>query len=102
MRKSLKVLEHMIQTNKNYDGLPTELEPFYVYLTDSGHSVMGIVESLLDSTKYNADDLYSLESAIPVKYVLEHSYKLYHGHLLVNVPHHNFFGTDIEEEYYEY
>lgn len=100
MRKSLEGLQSLIR-DRTYPNLPEELQPFYVYLSDCGHSLMGIAKTLLDSTEFGADELWELEAAIPVKYVLSHPYQLYHGHLVVDVPY-STYGIEVDEEYEEF
>jgi hypothetical protein len=102
VRKSLESLKHTINYTKQYSNLPIELKPFYVYLADTGHSIMGIAKMLLDSTQFSGAELWELEAAIPVKYVLTHSFTLYHGHIVIDVPYDKNFGIDVDDKYFEY
>lgn len=102
MRKSLELLGHMIDTSKSYPNLPENLKPYYVYLIDNGHSVMSIAKSLLDNTQFGDVELWELEAAVPVKYILTNGYQLYHGHLVVDIEYDMVFGIDVPEEYIEF
>lgn len=99
MRKSLQTVKHMIQDN-NYPNLPPELKEYYAYLKDSGHSIMAIPKVLL--SKYSESDLWELECAIPVKFVLSNVFYLYDGHIIIDASYDDTFGIEIDESYYEY
>lgn len=96
MRKSLELVKDMVDTTKSYKGLVDDLKPFYAYLSDCGHSLMVIPKSLIG--KYPDADLWELESAVPVKYVLDkEEYSIFNGHLIVDVPFSDEFGVDVDE-----
>ncbi|KJD42954.1 hypothetical protein [Paenibacillus terrae] len=102
MRKSIKTIKHMVDQTKVYAKLPTELLPFYVYVNDNGHSLMGIANSVMSAELSKNSEPWELESAIPVKYVLEHEYQIRDGYLFIDVPYNLTFGIDVDDKYLEF
>ncbi|MGV6935978.1 hypothetical protein ACWA2B_10730 [Paenibacillus sp. CMM36] len=102
MRKSIELIKHMIDQSKSYSNLPATLEPFYAYTKDNGHCLMGISNSILSADFAKDTELWELESPIPVKYVLDHSYQIKDGYLYVDVPYDLTFGVDVDDKYLEF
>jgi hypothetical protein len=100
MRKSLEDIKHIV-SKRPYEGvIPKELEPYHYYITDSGHSIMCVLECHLKEAKENDMDDY--EVPIPVKYVLEKGWKVEGDYIIVDAPYELPYGVMIEEKYYEY
>ena len=87
--------------DKKYHGLPDELREFNYYISDSGHCIMAIPETLLSEAEANGD-LIMFECPIPVKCVLDKGYRKYRNHIVVNVGYSNALGCDLDEKYYEF
>ncbi|MET3209790.1 UNVERIFIED_CONTAM: hypothetical protein ABIC26_002737 [Paenibacillus sp. PvR008] len=102
VRKSIQAIKHMVDKSKTYPKLPSELQPFYVYVSDNGHSLMGIANSVLSAVFAKDAELWESESAIPVKYVLEHDYQIKDGYLFVDVPYDLTFGVNVDDKYLEF
>ncbi|MNW57380.1 hypothetical protein D3C74_351780 [compost metagenome] len=102
MRKSLLDIQSMVDYSKSYPDLPSDLLPFYVYITDNGHSLMAIPNTLLVEYNNSTDELWQLEVPIPVKYVLEHVYYMYEGYIIVDILYNHEFGIEVPEGYEEY
>lgn len=102
MRKSLDDIKHMIIQSKRYPDLPSELKPYYAYITDCGHSIMAIPKVLFARHKGSAEDLWQFEVPVPVKYIQSHVYYIYEGYIIVDLPYDEAFGVEIDEKYEEY
>ncbi|RRJ54920.1 hypothetical protein EHV15_35710 [Paenibacillus oralis] len=96
LRKSLQDIASMV-SEQMYSGLPAELEPFHFYISDTGHSIMAVLEQHWGEG--NPDDY---ELPVPVKYVLEKGWRIEQGYLIVNAPYDEVFGLDIDEGYEEF
>ncbi|QNR65140.1 hypothetical protein IAQ67_14570 [Paenibacillus peoriae] len=92
----------MVDQTKVFPELPSELQPFYVYVYDNGHCVMGIAKSLMSSEFSKNTELWELESAIPIKYVLEHEFQIRDSYLFIDVPYNLTFGIDVDDKYLEF
>lgn len=101
MRRSHEGLNLGIIKKDYYRGLPEELKEFNYYYSDgdTGHVVMAIPKCLLEQAEKNGD-LDMFECPIPCKYVLEHGYKVYKGHVVVDVPY-GMFGAEVDNRYFE-
>lgn len=100
MRKSLEDIAHMVDNNKSYPNLPEQLKPYYVYISDSGHSIMAV--STGARKLYPDADLDDLETPIPVKYVLEKGYVDLGSNILVTASYSFALGLEIEDGYDEF
>lgn len=101
MRKSHKGINPRMIKKDTYKELPAELDEFNYYYNDgdTGHVIMAIPKSLLAEADENGD-LDMFECPVPCRYVIEHGYKLYKSHVIVDVPY-GIFGVDVDERYYE-
>lgn len=100
MRKSLEHIKHMI-INRPYTGtLPEELVPYHVYFSDSGHSIVCVLETHLKAALVTNMDYY--EVAVPVKYVLEKGYRKVGDYIVTDAEYDKNLGLIVDEKYYEY
>ena len=99
LRKSLRDVAAMVDLNKEYPGLPKKLEPFSVYILDSGFCIMSIPEMFREPAK---DDPDAYEVGVPTKYVLTHPYSIEKGYVLIDVPYDEKFGISVDGAYWEY
>lgn len=99
LRKSLEDVKHMVEfrfyTNQH---LPDELIPYHVYLKDTGHCIMCVLECHLPEISDNYDDY---ELPVPVKYVLEKGYRMQDNYVIVDAEYDMDFGLLIDDEYIE-
>lgn len=86
---------------KEYPGLPEELEEYYFYYPDCGHSIMAIPEILLPEAE-KSGNLDSYEVPFPVKYVLEKGYRKHKGFLICDGEYSHEMGLMVPEEYDEW
>ena len=99
MRKSLQDIKNLIVDISYPNTLPVELEPYYVYLKDAGHSILCVLKTHLNNARGQMDDY---EIPIPVKYVLEKGYELQGDYVIVDAVYDSITGVDIDESYSEY
>lgn len=102
MRRSLEDIKHMVDWSKNYPGLTSDLKPYYAYITDCGHSIMAVPKTLLAQHEGTSEELWQFEVPIPVKYLLTHTFYIYEGYIIIDVPYNSVFGVEVEEGYEEY
>lgn len=80
-----------------FDGLPKELEPFYIYYQDCGKCILSILEchfnEAVESGKFK-DYLVG----VPCSYVLRKGYRLYNGYVIVDAPYSKELGLLVDEE----
>lgn len=100
MRKSLLDIRHMIQFVPYKGLLPEELKPYHVYLIDSGHKIMCVLEKHLEVAQEKGMDLYEL--SLPVKYVIEKGYRFVDGYVVVVDAEFNGRYLVVDERHYEY
>lgn len=85
--------------NKHYKKkLPDELEKYYSYEVDCGHSIWAIPQCLLNEAEDCMDE-YMLP--VPVKYILEKGYKIHKNHIICDVIYDEIVGLKIKSEYFE-
>jgi len=100
MRKSLTDIKHMLR-EKPYPGkLPEELKPYHVYLVDSGHNIMCVLEKHLQEKELVDYDDY--EVPVPVKYVIEKSYRFQDGYVVVDAEYSSEIGLMVHFKYSEF
>jgi len=100
LRKSLQDIAHMIQKRPYSGQLPEELKPYHYYISDSGHSIMCVLETHLgEAQKSNMDDY---EVPVPVKYVVEKGYRFVDQYIVVDAEYDNNFGLMVDDRYSEY
>lgn len=90
-------LERWAVPNKSYPGLPKELEPYYVYLSDSGHSIVVVLEN----TYHGGDPVQHLCPA-SVKTVLRNGYRIEDGLVWCRIPYDEELGLLTPHEDYEF
>ena len=84
-----------------YKKLPEELEEFYDYLPDCGHSIMAIPECILEKAIKNGNlDLFVCP--FPVKYVLEKGYRIYENHVVCDAKYREDMGLMVDGDYDEF
>ena len=84
----------------NYPGLPDILKEFNYYYQDYGHVIMAIPEVILNEAIQNGD-LDMFECPVPCKYILEHGFRIYNNHVIIDCVYDNFNGVVIDSFYYE-
>lgn len=99
-RKSHESIKHMVSMRPYSRALPEELKPYHYYISDSGHSIMCVLECHLAEAQKSSMDDY--EIPIPVKYVLEKGYRFVDGYVIVDAKYDLPFGLDVDEKYSEY
>ena len=85
------MLEKDVDPDQKYPGnLPAELEPFYCYTLDGGHSIIIVLENLMKED--NSDDLDYYLVPAPVKTVIETGYRVENGYVFCSIPYSSDFG----------
>ena len=97
MRKSLEDIKYMVKIELYPGNLPQDIISHHVYILDSGHSIMCVLEECWG--KGDPDDY---ELPVPVRYVLEKGYRVDGDYVIVDAPYDQFMGLDVPDEYYEY
>lgn len=100
LRKSMKDIKHMVSKRTYSKGFPAELQPYFYYISDSGHCIMCVLECHLEEAQQSSMDDYELP--IPIRYVLEKGYRLIDVYVVVDAPYDSAIGLDIDEKYYEF
>jgi hypothetical protein len=100
-RESLKDIAHMVREIEYPSDLPDALKPHHYYITDSGHSIMCVLKSMLSKAK-ETGNYFMCELPVPVKYVLEAGFEIVDGHIVVDAKYDSFIGLDVDEKYTEY
>lgn len=78
-----RILSDYLVAGKAYPRpLPTELQPWYCYTSDGGHSIVAAIKSLYALEKPPESFLVP----VPVKTVLR-GYEPDHGYIVVNLPY---------------
>jgi len=92
-------LEPFVLTGRKYpDPLPDELQPFYCYTRDGGHSILVVLEN-----EYRqGDSPVRFIIPAPVKTVLKAGYRLKDGLVWVVLPYDRNSGLQVEDEDVEY
>jgi hypothetical protein len=100
MRKSLEDIRHMVKAVRYPGEIPTDITSHHVYLLDTGHSILCVLQKYWDeATKGDPNDY---EVPVPVKYVLEKGYAIKGDFIIVDAPYDSDFGLDVPDEYCEY
>jgi len=100
MRKSIEDIKHMVGNIPYVTELPTELKPYHVYLTDTGHSILCVLKTHLEKAKQSNMDDY--EVLVPVKYVLEKGYDIFNDYIIVDAEYSSELGLLVDGKYSEY
>jgi len=98
-RKSQEDIKHMVSKRPYPGTLPVELNSHHYYISDSGHSIMCVLECHLAEAKISTMDDY--EIPVPVKYVLEKGYRFIDRYVVVDAKYNLPFGLDIDDKYTE-
>lgn len=101
IRRSLRDIAAYVILDKPYPNLPDELKPYHAWITDSGHTIQCIPNSLIAKAKADGE-YWKYEVPIPVKYVLTHPYEINDGYIYIDAPYDNSLGVDIDEKYWEF
>jgi hypothetical protein len=89
----------MVDTLGGYpDGLPDDLEPWYVYIVDSGHCI-GVVPKAI--YQEGGDNFGNLAPA-PVKVVLRSTWEVRGGWIVADVPYRETSGVLADDADYEF
>ena len=97
-RKSQQDIKHMV-SKRTYAGLPSELESYHYYVSDSGHCIMCVLECHLKEAEGHMDDY---ELPVPIKYVLEKGYRFVDDFVVVDAKYGLPLGLDVNDKYYEF
>lgn len=99
MRESLRDIQHMIRKIPYPKPLPQDLSKNHVYLIDSDHCIMAILECHLPEA---AEKPHDYECPVPVKYILKHGYRKDSlGSIIVDTKYDINVGLIIDEKYFE-
>ena len=90
-RKSFRGIKPGMIRKGKYNNLPEELEPYCYWLADCGNVIMAVPEMLLDRAK--SGDLYDYECPVSCTTVMRRGYRMYKGHVIVDVPYDNRLGV---------
>lgn len=90
----------LFRCNRYHGDLPDELQVHYEYLLDAGHSIVCVLEKHIEEALAEGMSLYQVP--VPVKYVLEHGYRVEQGYIIVDAPYDDFLGLVVDEKYTEY
>jgi len=94
----LAQLEAFAVVGKKYPSpLPSDLEPFYSYMADGGHSIIAVVSDTLD-----LPEPHMSLCPVPVKTVMRLGWTVRDGFVWCNVPYSSFLGVLAPEEDREY
>lgn len=96
LRKSMVAISNLVQ-ERSYNDLPSELEPYHYYISDSGHSIMAVLEQ-----DWGTGTPLDYELPVPVKYVIEKGWRIQKGFVIVKASYDSIFGFDIDDTYYEF
>lgn len=101
LRRSLEDARSIVVDGMKYPkALPAELNEFYAYVRDCGHSICAIPHYNLLEALSGDMDMY--ECCVPVKYVLEKGYQMAKGHVVVDAEYDELTGLKVDDKYYEY
>jgi hypothetical protein len=88
------VLAGWLITGKRYpSSLPEELDPWYCYTVDGGHSILCLLKNETDFS--DKSNLYQHSLPVPVKAVL-HGYEIKDGWIVVDLPYSSEIGLMID------
>lgn len=98
--KFTQIPGNLFRCNRYHRDLPDELQVHYEYLLDAGHSIVCVLEKHIEEALAEGMSLYQVP--VPVKYVLEHGYRVEQGYIIVDAPYDEFLGLVVDEKYTEY
>lgn len=96
VRPSLKDVPFMVKSIDYPTPLPDELQEAHVYLLDNGHCIMCLLKQHEDIW-WKTSNRYAYEVPVPVKYVLQNGYEIYHGFIVVDLPYDDVLGVEIPD-----
>lgn len=92
-------LEGYVNTNKKYhSSLPKELEKFYCYTHDGGHSIIVVLKNIYKKGDKTEDHAVPA----PVKQVLREGYKIKDGWVWCSLPYDKEYGLESKDDDHEY
>ena len=102
MRKSLADISFMVRDIPYPGEIPQELRHLHCYLTDSGHCLLCVPESL--TAEAAGQDIQLYEVPLPVKYVLSAGARPIPGtdSFSVPVPYDDFLGAVVPDGFDEF
>jgi hypothetical protein len=97
-----KILGDFLDPSKRYHSeLPRELEAWYAYTTDGGHSIL----CLLKDDAYTALASHAVKDYLipcPVRAVVNAGYQNVRGYIVTDLPYDRDLGLIVEAEHEEY
>jgi hypothetical protein len=100
--KSFSDIPHMLLKERAYHSkLPTELENWYCYTLDGGHSILGIVVAHSETAFAHNNDPCDYLMPISVKTVIGNYYNI-NGFIVVDVEYDEFLGPLEKDDDFEF